>query len=94
MDKRRYKYVLWVVILEKLIAYSVSVSAVNILFAKKMSMKKESSWQRVRYNLEVGVKFVILLFNETNLINIECIYKLTACLSAPAYHGYVVLNYE
>ena len=35
-------------------AYSVSVSAVEILFASKISMiKQESSWQRVRYYLEL-----------------------------------------
>ena len=37
-------------------SYSVSVSAVEILFASNISMiKQESSWQRVRYYLEAGI---------------------------------------
>ena len=37
-------------------SYSVSVSAVDILFETKMSIfKHESSWQRVRYYLGVGI---------------------------------------
>ena len=30
--------------------------------------------------------------NNAKLINLECIYKLTVCLSAQTYHGYAVLN--
>ena len=37
-------------------AHSVSVSAVEILFASNISMiEQESSWQRVRYYLEVVI---------------------------------------
>ena len=44
------------VVMEQKSSYSVSVSAVDILFETKMSMiKHESSWQRVRYYLEVGI---------------------------------------
>jgi len=42
--------------MERKTSYSVSVSAVNILFATQMSMKiNESFWQRDRYYLEVGI---------------------------------------
>ena len=41
---------------EQYAAYSVSVSAVEILFASNISMiKQESSWQRARYSLEIGI---------------------------------------
>ena len=32
--------------------------------------------------------------DETNLIDIECIYELSVCLSAQTYHGYAVLDYQ
>ena len=42
--------------LEPKASYSALVSAVNILFATKMSMiKQENTWQRVGYYLEVGI---------------------------------------
>ena len=45
-----------IVSFEQYAAYSVSVSTVDILFASNISMiKQESSWQRVRYYLEVGI---------------------------------------
>ena len=48
------------VLLEQDTSYSASVSAVEILFVTKISMiKQESSWQRVRYYLEVGIKIFI-----------------------------------
>ena len=44
------------VVLERDTSYSVSVSAVEFLFASNISLiKQESSWQRVRYYLEVGI---------------------------------------
>ena len=43
---------------EQYAAYSVSVSAVEILFASNISMiKQESSWKRVRYFLEIGINY-------------------------------------
>ena len=45
-----------IVSLEEYSAYSVSVFAVEILFASNISMnRQESSWQRIRYYLEVGI---------------------------------------
>ena len=42
--------------MEQKTSYYVSDSAVDILFETEMSMKKnESSWQHVRYYLEVGI---------------------------------------
>ena len=42
--------------LEENAAYSVSVSAVEIVFGSNISMiKQENSWQLVRYYLEVGI---------------------------------------
>ena len=50
------KYVGYMATFEQYAAYSVSVSAVENLFASNVSMiKQESSWQRVRYYLEVGI---------------------------------------
>ena len=44
--------------LERDTLYSVSVSAVEFLFATKNPMiKLESSWQRVMYYLEVGINY-------------------------------------
>ena len=45
-----------IVSLDEYAAYSVSVSAVEILFASNISMiMQEILWQRVRYYLEVGI---------------------------------------
>ena len=59
-DKHRYKNSMkidiLIVSLKEYTAYSLSVSAVEILFASNFSMlKQESSWQRVRYQLEVDI---------------------------------------
>ena len=44
------------VLFEQYTSYSVSVSAVEILFPTKMAMiKQECSWHRVRYYLEVAI---------------------------------------
>ena len=51
--KEGIRYVLCV-LFEWLVAYSVSVSAVNIVFVKNVHEKKKSR-QRVRYYLEVGI---------------------------------------
>ena len=50
IDTRKVYRWLLIVSFEQYAAYSVSVSAVDILFASNISMiKQESSWQRVRY---------------------------------------------
>ena len=47
-----------IISLEEYADYSVSVPAVEILFASTISMiEQESSWQRVRYYLEVGINY-------------------------------------
>ena len=52
-----YRWLL-IVSFEQCAAYSLLVSAAEILFASNIStIKQESSWQHVRYYLEVGVNY-------------------------------------